>query len=83
MRALGDSWVMSDENHSPALLLLEANDQIQNRMSVLAVEITGGFISEEQRWLVSQTPRNRDSLSLAAGEFGWKMIESRAQDRPV
>ena len=59
-------------------------------MSVFAVEITGWFISEEQRWLISQTPRNRDSLSLAAGEFGWKMIESMLKtdqfqqfDRPL
>ena len=44
-------------------------------MSVFAVEISGRFIRKEKRWPVSQTARDGDALSLASGEFGWKMIE--------
>ena len=45
-------------------------------MSIFAVEITGRFIREKQRWPVRQTARDGDALTLAAGKFGRKMIES-------
>jgi hypothetical protein len=70
---------MSDEHHGATLLLLQTDNEIENRMSVFAVEITGRFIREEQRWPVSQTPSDRDSLSLATGKFGWEMIESMSR----
>jgi hypothetical protein len=44
-------------------------------MSIFAVEITGWFIRKEQRWPISETPRNGDALSLAPGKFGREMIE--------
>ena len=39
---------MSDEHHGATLLLLQANKEFQNRMSIFAVEITGRFIRQEQ-----------------------------------
>jgi hypothetical protein len=73
---LGNSGVMGNEHHGPALFLLKADNQIENSMSVFAVEITGGFISEKHRRLVSETPGDRDSLPLATGKFRWKVIEA-------
>ena len=67
---------MSDEHHGATLLLLQTNNEVENRMSVFAVEITGRFIREEQRWPISETARDGDALSLATGKFGWKMIEA-------
>ena len=74
-RSLGNRRVMSDQHHGATLLLLQANDEIENRMSVFAVEITGRFIRQQQRWPVSQTARDGDALSFAAGKFGREMIE--------
>jgi len=50
----GNRWVMSDEHHRATLLLLQTNNEVENRMSVLAIEITGRFIRKEQRWLISE-----------------------------
>src|SRR5260370_19919561 len=70
---------MSDEHHGATLLLLQTNNELENRMGVRAVEITGGFSREEQSWSISQAPRDRDALSFAAGKLGREMIESRLE----
>ena len=44
-------------------------------MRVFAVEITGRFISKEERWSVSQTARDGDALALAPRKLGREMIE--------
>ena len=67
---------MSDEHHGATLLLLQTNNEVENRMSVLAIEITGRFIRKEQRWPISETPRDGDALSLTTGKFGGEMIDS-------
>ena len=66
---------MSDEHHGATLLLLQADKEFQNRMSIFAIEITGRFISQEQRWPISQTARDGDALALTPGKFGREMIE--------
>jgi hypothetical protein len=67
---------MSDEHHGATLLLLQANKEIKDRLSIFAVKITGRFIREKQGWTVRKTSRNGDALALAAGKLGRKMIES-------
>ncbi len=44
-------------------------------MRVFAVEITSRFISQEQRWSISQAARDGNALTLAPGKFGREMIE--------
>ena len=66
---------MSDEHHGATLLLLQADKEFQNRMSIFAVEITGRFISQEERWPVRQTARDGDALAFAPGKLGREMIE--------
>ena len=56
---------MSDEHHGATLLLLQTNNELENRMSVLAIEITGRFIRKEQRWPIGETPRDGDAVFLS------------------
>ena len=44
-------------------------------MSVFAIEITGRFVRQKQRRPISETARDGDALTLAAGKFGGEMIE--------
>jgi len=67
---------VSDEHHGAPALLLQPDKKLEDRMSVFAVEISGGFIRKQQRWLVSQAPRDRDALSFAAGKLGREMLEA-------
>jgi hypothetical protein len=67
---------MSDEHHGATLLLLQTNNEVETRMSIVTVKVTGRFVREEQRWPISETPRDGDALSLAAGKFGGEVIES-------
>ena len=66
---------MSDEHHGAALFLLQANDEIKNRVGVFTVEIAGRFVGQQERWSVGQTARDRNPLALAAGELGREMIK--------
>ena len=70
---------MSDEHHGATLLLFQTNNEVENRMSVLAIEITGRFIRKEQRGPIGETPRDGDALSLATGKFGREIIESMSR----
>jgi hypothetical protein len=58
------------------MLLLQANEEVEDRLSIFAIKITGRFIRKEQRWPIGEAPRDGDALPLATGKFGGKMIES-------
>ena len=66
---------MRHQHHRAALFLLQPNNEVENEARVLAVEIAGRFVGQKHGGLVRQAPRDRDSLTFAAGEIGRKMIE--------
>src|SRR5690606_25018894 len=43
------------------------------------VEVPGGFVSEEDSWLVDERPRDRDALLFAPGELRRIMVQAFRQ----
>ena len=48
---------------------METREQRHDLDAGLRIEIPGGFIGEQNRWIVHQRSRNGDALALTAGQL--------------
>jgi len=67
------------QDQGAALLLLQPDDEIENKVRIFAVEVAGWFVCEQHGWAVGEAARDRDPLTFAAGKLRWKMIEPMVQ----
>src|SRR4051812_46499108 len=57
------------------MLAAQADDEFENLRRILAVEVAGRFVGEEDRGAVREAAGDGDALALAAGKLRGKMIE--------
>jgi hypothetical protein len=72
----GDGVVVGDDDEAIAEIAMEPQKQIDDLVAGVNVEISGGFIGEDQGGTVAQGARDGDALLLAAGELGGTVIEA-------
>ena len=56
------------------LFAVELPHQVENVLAVLGVEIAGRLVGQKYLWPVCEGPCDRDTLLLAAREFGWIVV---------
>src|SRR6185437_2290285 len=62
---------------------MQLGKQLHHLIAVLAVEIAGGLVSENDEWLARNRARNGDALLLAAGELRRIMSEPVRHSRSL
>ena len=62
-------FIVSYEDQRRAFRFVELPEQLENMLSVRAVEVSRGFVCEQNRWAHHERPGERNSLLLAAGEL--------------
>ena len=77
--ALGQNRIMSRQDRSQQVFLMQALDQIHNRDSIEFVEIAGRFIGEQHSRFSHERSRNRHSLLLPPRQFGSSLLRPRSQ----
>ena len=70
---------MRDHQNRGAETLVQVVNQFQNLRARVCVEISGGLIGEQHRWIDAQRAGDGHALALTAGEFVGQMIEARTQ----
>ena len=61
--------VMRDQQHRHAKPLLERGEQIQNLRLDRHIQRRGGFIGNQQLWVIGECSCNHHALALPAGEL--------------
>ena len=75
--AVGDGGglgVVGDHHDGFAVVLGEGSEEGENRAGGFAIEVAGGFISDEEFGVVHDGTSDGDPLFLAAGEFGGAVL---------
>ena len=62
--------VMSDDDHGAVRGAGYVAEEFEHDLAVLGIERGGGFVTDDERWLVNESAGDGDALLLAAGEFG-------------
>ena len=68
-RSLRQFRVVRDQHDGGAAPPVDVNQEIDDLVAGAAVEISGGFVRKQDRWIVRQRARDRDALLLAAREL--------------
>ena len=64
----GVAWVMRHHaQRGPALV--KVRDQLHDLLAVLRIEVSRGFVGEQDLWIANHRARNRDALLLATREL--------------
>lgn len=71
----GAGDVVGNEEDRQLLLLLEPEQQIQDAKTDRHIEHRHGLIGEQHPWPSRQRPRNGDTLSLAAAQLVWELLD--------
>ena len=66
MSKLGDVALVSDKNDRVSLGM-ESIKQLHDFYAGLGIEVSGRFVRENNGWVVDQSARYRDTLTLPAG----------------
>src|SRR6202035_734786 len=77
--ALCQSTLVSDHNDGHTQGLIELANEVHDFGSGLAVEISSGFVRQQELRLIDQGSSERRSLLLAAGKFGRAMPQARTK----
>jgi len=67
--ALGLSAMVSDKHERDARALLQVDEQVRQRSSILFVERTGRFIGKNRARLIDQGTHHSDTLAFTAREL--------------
>ena len=62
--------IMGDDQHHRAALAGILGQELDHLLAVVPVEGRGGFVGEDEAWVLHQRPADGDALFLAAREFG-------------
>jgi hypothetical protein len=71
----GQLAVMRDQYQRRAVLALAAKQKLDDFTPGCLIEIAGRFVSDEDRWVGRERPRERDPLLLATGQLRRVMVE--------
>ena len=74
---LGNIWLVCDHDDGRAVLV-QAMQNVHNFNAGLGVQITRGFVCQNQRRLIDQRARNRDTLLLSARKLIGTMMQAAA-----
>ena len=69
LAAFGDGRVVGGDDQGGAVLGVEAQQQVDDLGPGGRVEVSGGFVGQEQAWLQDEGAGDRDALLLAAGQL--------------
>jgi hypothetical protein len=72
----GNFAVMGDDDHRHPFLFIQFSEQIEDLLPALLVQIPRRLIGQNQRRMVDQSPRYRDTLLLAPTESAWPMLQA-------
>src|SRR5437660_6076546 len=78
---LGRFGIVRDHQHRLPKFLVRLSQHSQHGFRVLGIEIARRFIRQNDRGLVDQSPRQRNSLLLAARKFGRTMRQPLADSK--
>ena len=65
---------MCDDDDGDSVFVVEVGDDVEDFGSVRGVEVSGGFVGEEDGGFFDEGAGDADALLLTAGEFGWSMV---------
>lgn len=66
---LGDARVVGDEDHGEATGALFFKEEFEDARTCGRVQVAGGLIGDENRWVEEQCAGDRDALLLTAREL--------------
>src|SRR3954464_8339493 len=75
----GHMQIVCDKDGRHLALAVERTKQVENVICILAVQVTGRFISQEDGRRVGKASGNSYALALPAGELGRQMVHSLCQ----
>ena len=71
-------------DHHDGLAFLIELLEIANHLSTgVGIEVSGGFIGEDDRWIIGQHPRQRHALLLSHAQFTRFMMDSVPESDPL
>src|SRR5262245_57455856 len=68
--------IMRDDQNGRAQASVETVDEFQNLLACVRIQVTCRFVGQQDRRINGKRPRDRDTLTFAAGEFIRKMLEA-------
>ena len=74
---------MGDDQEGNATLLVQPAEHAQDVLAGLRVEVSSGFVGQEQDRVVGKGPGNRDSLALPCGELVRQVILAVTDPRAI
>ena len=69
-------WVVGNHDNGFVEILIQALEDFEHFGGRMAVEISGGFIGEEQGWVAHDGAGDRDTLLLSAGKLLWQVSDA-------
>jgi hypothetical protein len=58
------------DHHDRASLLMKFAEEPQDYFFILRVKVAGGFVGENDSWIIDQSTSYADALLLSTGELG-------------
>src|SRR5208283_5742816 len=77
--AMGHVGVMGYNDHSYAMLCVEIGQYFDYFFARLGIEVAGGLVGQNQRWIFHDSPGDGDALAFAAGKLDRAMLHALAQ----
>src|SRR5215831_16274783 len=75
--------VVRDHQHRLAQFLVGLPQHTQDNVGILGIQIAGGLIRQNHRWLIDERTRQCDSLLFSAGEFRRAVPQTIGQSEKV
>ena len=70
---------MSNENGSELMGTMQASQKVKDHFAGSEIQVSGRFVSEEDRGTSDQCAGQRDTLLLASGQFTGAVRRSRTE----
>src|SRR5690606_22959825 len=77
--AASELGVVRDEHERRLVLLVQADQQIDDARTRLAIQVAGRLVGEQDPRVVRERARDRDALLLAAGQLLWVVVDALAE----
>ena len=80
--ATGQVLIVGHDNEGPAVGTRHAEQQIDDGLAGVGIEVSGGFIREEDGGVVDEGAGDGDPLLLAAAQFRWQVVQAFGKPHP-
>ena len=75
----GDAHIVRHEHERHVPFAVQLLEQVEDHSGILAVEVAGRLIGEQDRWTIGQAACDGHALALPSREFRRKMMQSPFQ----